>query len=180
MKSLNIVVLDEEKFEKWLRETGVEFKKVDGEYKLGRKVSGVEAMRHGASVMEAGAKGGKFDTVDANMLSDMEFKMCHLVKFVNMVKGVPAVKLCVHIGDYSLEIQHRLVMGSLKYSSSWKTVDLLKEVKQELYDVFGYSYLEWLKRGDKIKPEDEVKLVTMAGSAMILLEFVEGMINASK
>lgn len=167
MKAANIIVYDEKKFERWLKEQGITYTKTRNSYKLGRKISPSKAP--GVQVMNVGK------TVEANQLSDLKTKLALIPDFMKMVREIPATRICPEYNEFCLVLQARLTMGSLKYCDTWKYVDLLTELEQELYDVAGYSYLEWLKRGSEITDEDQVRLVAIAASAVVLWQFVRDM-----
>jgi len=169
MRPVNIVVFDEEKFEKWLRQMGIEFEKTDEEYRLKTPVNLKVRIPPGVQVAELGGR------IDANKITDLKTKLGALPYFLLKVRSLPVTAACSNFTEFCSVLQSRLTMGSMKYGESWKQVDLLHELEQELYDIANYAYLEWLKRKRKIKPVDEVKLVSVAASAVVLWQFVRDM-----
>lgn len=170
MKYTQAIVVDEKKFEKWLKDMGVKFTKTKDHYKLEKPVELSKAIGHGVQTANIGNK-----ELDANNLVDLKTKLGALPYFMIHVKQVPGTALCKHYSTFCMELQKRLTFGSLKYGPSWKEVNLLKELEQELLDLAGYAFLEWLKRGRKISPIAERKLCAIASAAVVLWEFVKEM-----
>jgi len=167
LKPTNIIVFDEEKFEKWLEQMGIEYEKRDGEYKLKTPIDLGVKIPPGVQIAEID------NSVDANKITDLETKLKAWPIFMLKVRAIPTTATCGGFSVFCSTLQTRLTMGSLKYASSWKHVDLLLELEQELYDVAAYAYLEWLKRRRKITPIAEAELVGIAAAAVVLWQFVQ-------
>jgi len=107
--------------------------------------------------------------VSANILGDVNTKIEGYTVFAKelatLLDGAPTAE----VAEFLTGLQGRILYGGLKYGpGSWKHVDLLAELRQELYDVAGYSFLEILKEGDGIDPDYKDWLLSMALQGFML------------
>jgi len=109
-------------------------------------------------------------SVSANVLGDFYTK---IMAFPEFAKEMGEHTDGEGLTEFITELQGRILYGGLKYGpGSWKRVDLMAELKQELYDVAGYAFLETLKRGDKLHWMEREWLVSLAVSAFFLWQEV--------
>jgi len=98
------------------------------------------------------------DEIDSNKVVAVDEKLKHLKKFIALMetsKGTifhSAYEIWKArfpggtFAQFCVELQARLVMGSLKYGDTWKFIDLGKEIDSEALDLAVYDYLTWLKK----------------------------------
>ena len=121
-------------------------------------------------------------SVSANVLGDVHVKVVGFKKFAKELTETVLgrnsdpvdAEITGQLVEFTAALQGRILEGGLKYGpSSWKHVDLMYELKQELYDVAGYSFLELLKQGEGIDPERRDSLMAMALEGFILWRVVD-------
>lgn len=101
-------------------------------------------------------------SVSANVLGDVHVKVAKFTEFAKeLTESIGCSKPREHyppvtedghydptadVAEFLVSLQGRMIEGGLKYGpGSWKHVDLMAELKQELLDVAAYSFLELIK-----------------------------------
>lgn len=113
-------------------------------------------------------------TVDANILGDVHEKIVFYRKMIPKI--LDELGECADpkaFAAFFSDAQGRMLYGGLKYGpGSWKHIDLLAELKQELLDVANYSMLELLKGGHTAS--EEAWLISFIADAFVMWQDLDG------